>query len=123
MKLRDKQTLMPEGEEEAEHRLFVAIAAIKTAEEACDFFLDLCTPAELQAMADRWQVVQPVKHGIPYRKIYQDTGVSVTTIGRVARSITHGNNGYNVIYDRLEKKSNVANRTIKDRYSKKRQTT
>ena len=47
MKLRDKQTLMPEGEEEAEHRLFVAIAAIKTAEEACDFFLDLCTRSHI----------------------------------------------------------------------------
>ena len=45
--------------------LMQAIALIETADEAQRFFTDLCTPAELEAMADRWQVVPLVRLGIP----------------------------------------------------------
>jgi len=58
------------------------------------FLHDLCTPAELEAMADRWQVVPLLHQGVPYRKIHQLTGVSVTTISRVARTLEHGSGGY-----------------------------
>lgn len=55
---------------------------------------DLCTPAEIEAMVDRWQVVAPLLDGVPYREIHERTGVSVTTVGRVARCLTHGAGGY-----------------------------
>ncbi len=81
-------------------RLYAAVALIRTADEAQQFLTDLCTPQELSAMADRWRVVQPVIAGEPYRQIYDETGVSVTTIGRVARSITYGTGGYSLIFRR-----------------------
>jgi TrpR-related protein YerC/YecD len=56
-------------------------------------------------MADRWQVVAAIKAGKPYRQIYEETGVSVTTVGRVARSLRLGEGGYKLIYSRLEKNS------------------
>jgi len=87
-----------------EHLLYEAIALINTASEAKKFFNDLCTPAEIQAMADRWRAVSPIKAGKPYRQIYKETGVSITTIGRVARCIMLGTGGYNLIYDRLMRK-------------------
>lgn len=93
------------GSEQAEQALFEAIAAIRDIEEAKKFFEDLCTPSERQSMADRWRVVLPIKQGIPYRTIYEQTGVSVTTIGRVARCLTHGQGGYNLIHDRIMRKS------------------
>ena len=49
--------------EESEHWLYEAIAAIKTPDEAKQFFVDLCTPAEIQAMADRWLAVAHIKAG------------------------------------------------------------
>jgi TrpR-related protein YerC/YecD len=58
------------------------------------FLIDLCTPAELQAMVDRWRVVPLLQQNIPYRDIAKQTGVSVTTITRVARALNHGENGY-----------------------------
>jgi len=58
------------------------------------FLCDLCTPSELEAMADRWRVVPLLRQGVPYRKIHQRTGVSVTTISRVARTLEHGTGGY-----------------------------
>ncbi len=56
--------------------------------------LDLCTPAELEAMSDRWRVVPLLLAGLPYREIHDRTAVSVTTIGRVARCLGQGNGGY-----------------------------
>lgn len=59
------------------------------------FLIDLCTPAELEALSSRWKVVPLLLAGVPYRDIYEQTGVSVTTVGRIARTLEHGENGYN----------------------------
>ena len=83
--------------------LMQAISLLKNEEEALNFFTDLCTPAELESMADRWQVVPLLKQGIPYRTIHEQTGVSVTTITRVARCLSFGTGGYSLIADRTEK--------------------
>ena len=58
------------------------------------FLQDLCTPAELEAMTDRWRVVPLLQQGMPYREIHELTQVSVTTIGRVARTLERGTGGY-----------------------------
>jgi TrpR-related protein YerC/YecD len=78
------------------------IALIQNEEEAFLFFTDLCTPAELNAMADRWQVVPMLRLNIPYRIIHERTGVSVATITRVARCLNLGEGGYALMADRLD---------------------
>lgn len=85
----------------AEKGLYRAILALRTERECRKFFSDLCTPAELEALVDRWAVVAHLADGLPYRKIHDMTGVSVTTIGRVARFLTAGNDGYRIVLDRL----------------------
>lgn len=84
----------------AEDALFAAIISLRTVGECRNFFRDLCTPAELQALVDRWQVVAYLEQGLPYRQIHDLTGVSVTTIGRVARFLTDGFGGYGVAFRR-----------------------
>jgi TrpR-related protein YerC/YecD len=84
-----------------ERALCGAILQLKTVAECRSFFRDLCTPAELQAMADRWAVVELLEHGLPYREIHRRTGVSVTTVGRVARYLVAGNGGYRAVTQRL----------------------
>lgn len=84
------------------HQLMHAISLLANQEEALAFFTDLCTPAELEAMADRWEVVPLLRQGIPYRSIHEQSGVSVTTITRVARSLSLGSGGYHLIAERLE---------------------
>ncbi len=96
--------------EEPEHQLYEAILALKNVDEAKQFFEDLCTPTERQAMADRWLVVEPIKQGVPYRTIYEETGVSVTTVGRVARCLSFGTGGYNLVFDRIKKKNQSGKR-------------
>ena len=87
-------------QERAENALCAAMVSLETVEDCRNFLKDLCTPAELQALVDRWQVVEYLEKGLPYRKIHDLTGVSVTTIGRVARFLTDGYGGYRVAIDR-----------------------
>ena len=77
-----------------ESELFTAILALKTPDEARDFFYDLCTPAELEGLVDRWRVAQMLLQKTPYRKIAEDTKVSTATIVRVARFLNNGFGGY-----------------------------
>lgn len=91
----------PERRQRAETALYQAILALETDAECRQFFEDLCTPAELEALIDRWSVVPLIEEGVPYRRIHDLTGVSVTTIGRVARFLSAGNGGYRTVLDRL----------------------
>lgn len=88
----------------AEDALFRAVVSLRTTAECRSFFKDLCTPAELQALADRWQVVELLLDGMPYRQIHDQTGVSVTTVGRVARFLTDGFGGYRTAVERVLRK-------------------
>jgi TrpR-related protein YerC/YecD len=85
----------------AEKALFDAVISLQSTTECRLFFKDLCTPAELQALVDRWQVVEYLQQDLPYRKIHDLTGVSVTTIGRVARCLSDGSGGYQAAIDRI----------------------
>lgn len=100
--MKTHEHLTPRQEALAERNLCAAIAALKTTEECQAFLRDLCTPAELQAMADRWAVVDYLRRDLPYQEIHRLTGVSATTIGRVARFLVQGHGGYEVAARRLE---------------------
>lgn len=114
------RNVLSQQEEETAHSLYQAIVAIQSKDEAAKFFDDLCTPTEIQAMADRWLVVYLIKSGMPYRQIYEKTGVSVTTVGRVARCILLGRGGYNLLHERLEKKKHEKDKKTKNSHTKKR---
>ena len=86
-----------------ESELFTAILALKTPDEARNFFYDLCTPAELEGLVDRWRVAQMVMQKTPYRKIAEETRVSTATIVRVARFLNNGFDGYKTVMKRLHK--------------------
>lgn len=79
---------------EALKPLAQALAGLRDPRRIGAFLEDLCTPAELEAMTDRWRVVPLLAEGVPYREIHELTGVSVTTIGRVARTLERGTGGY-----------------------------
>ena len=83
-----------------EDALYRAVASLDDIHECRNFFKDLCTPAELQALVDRWQVAELLREELPYRRINELTGVSVTTIGRVARALNDGFGGYQVALSR-----------------------
>jgi TrpR-related protein YerC/YecD len=100
MKVRNS---LSSGEElQAERSLYRAVLAVRDLDEAGRFFRDLCTPAELQALVDRWRVVGLLRDGLTYRQINERTGISVTTIGRVARYLSAGHGGYLAVAERVD---------------------
>ena len=78
-----------------------ALLAQQSRAEVRALLIDLCTPAELEAMSDRWHVVPLLLEGVPYREIHDRTAVSVTTVGRVARCLAQGEGGYRTAAERL----------------------
>ncbi len=95
----------PKQRKKAAKGLYRALLTLESEAECRRFLEDLCTPAELEAIVDRWSVVPLLEDGLPYRRIHDMTGVSVTTIGRVARFLSAGNGGYRTVLDRLGAKS------------------
>ena len=81
--------------------LVEALLTLKTSAEMRAFLDDLCTPAEIEAIADRWRVVPLLLKETPYREIHDRTGVSVTTIGRIARALAFGAGGYRIAAERV----------------------
>ena len=83
--------------------LYEAVLALKTPEECRAFFQDLCTVAELRAMAQRLEVAQLLDRGMIYNDILQRTGASSATISRVNRALQYGADGYKTVLPRLKK--------------------
>ena len=79
-----------------------ALASLADREEARALLSDLCTPAEVHTLAERWHVAKLLDVGeMTYREIHDATGVSTTTIVRVARFLKQeGNGGYRSLLDR-----------------------
>lgn len=90
-----RRSLDPETPSESvELSLCEALLSLRNSDEMQAFLHDLCTPAELEALVDRWSVVPYLLDGVAYREIHERTAVSITTIGRVARFLNQGNGGY-----------------------------
>lgn len=73
--------------------LFETIMKLKSPEECRRFFEDLCTPAELRAMEQRFDVAIYLQQGMVYLDILEKTGASSATISRVRRSMLDGGAG------------------------------
>ncbi len=84
-------------------QLFEAILKLENIEECYDFFQDVATVGEIQAMAQRLEVAKMLKDGTTYEDIVAETGVSTATISRVKRSLEYGEDGYDLVLKRLGK--------------------
>lgn len=78
-----------------------ALISVGSAQDMERFLIDLCTPAELRALSERWHVAKLLDAGeLSYRDINARTGVSTTTIGRVARFLNEEpHKGYRAVLD------------------------
>jgi TrpR-related protein YerC/YecD len=79
-----------------------ALLTLRTEDEMRRFLRDLTTPGEMQALAERWRVARMLDEGAKsYREISAETGVSTTTVTRVARFLTQEDHqGYRLVLDR-----------------------
>lgn len=86
--------------EEVNH-LFDAILALENVDECYRFFEDLCTVNELLSLAQRYEVARMLRNKSTYLDIAGKTGASTATISRVNRSLNYGNDGYDMVFERI----------------------
>ena len=82
--------------------LFDAILCLQNKEECYSFFEDLCTVNELLSLSQRFEVASMLRDHKTYLEIAEKTGASTATISRVNRSLNYGDDGYELVFDRLQ---------------------
>ncbi len=84
--------------------LYRAFCLLKNEDEARRFLIDICTPAEINALAERLAIACALDQGErSYRDIASDIGASTTTVARVARFLNQENyQGYKLIFSRMK---------------------
>lgn len=87
---------------EAVDRLFSAVLCLENKEECYRFFEDVCTINELLSLSQRFEVAYMLKQKKTYLEIAEKTGASTATISRVNRSLNYGNDGYDMVFSRME---------------------
>ena len=83
---------------EAVDNLFEGILSLKSKEECYIFFEDICTINELLSLSQRFEVAKMLREQKTYLEIAEKT------ISRVNRSLNYGNDGYDMVFDRIENK-------------------
>ena len=77
-------------------KLSTVLKNINSSKDIDDFLKDLCTPSEIEAMEERWEVAKLLyKGGSTYRDIASKLNTSTATVTRVARFLfKESNKGY-----------------------------
>lgn len=86
---------------EAVNHLFDAILSLENKEECYRFFEDVCTINELLSLSQRYEVARMLRAQKTYLDIAEKTGASTATISRVNRSLNYGNDGYDMVFERV----------------------
>ena len=97
--------MQPMINEEQLKLLTEVLLSLKTEDEARSLLSDLCTIREMQDLGQRLEVARLLRRQMTYSDIAQQTGASTATISRVNRSLTYGNDGYELVLKRLDEKN------------------
>ena len=84
---------------------FKAVLSLESIEECYSFFGDICTEKELIDISQRLEVARLLRQKLNYIEISKQTGASTTTVSRVNKSLTYGNDGYALVFERLKNES------------------
>ncbi len=87
---------------------YKAVMSFDSAEDCKNFFDDICTIQEMQAIVQRLEVASHLLSGKSYVEVNKITGASTATICRVAKCINYGNGGYKKAIEKInEENGNV----------------
>ena len=92
---------MPKYNIKDEKEFYKAILSLNTIEECKNFFDDICTIQEIEAISQRLQVAKQLSLGKSYIEINKTTGASTATICRVSKSLNYGDGGYSMVLNRI----------------------
>lgn len=75
---------------------------LKNLSEAKRFLRDLLTESELKEFGNRWLAVRMLNKKVSYSEIVKKTGLSSTTIARIAWWLKKGRGGYRLMLRRFK---------------------
>ena len=81
--------------------LIEAILTLRTPEEAKRFLRDLLTEKEITEFNNRWQAAQMLNNQVSYSEIISKTGLSSTTVARIAKWLKGNVGGYRLVLRRF----------------------
>lgn len=84
-------------------KLVKALRMLHKEEDMLNFLRDLCTLEELQELSSRWEAAQMIAQGKSYREVAHKTGLSTTTVTRIAHWLYHGEGGYRAALKKMKK--------------------
>ena len=93
----------PRWKNEQTDLLMDALLSLETREEAYRLLEDMLTVQELKSITQRLEVAVMLRRKVTYQEIAQRTGASTATISRVNRSLIYGNDGYELVLNRMNK--------------------
>jgi len=94
--MKKENTMSKNLKTEAVDHLFDAILCLKDRAECYTFFEDVCTVNELFSLSQRFEVAKML------REKQKTPGPPPATISRVNRSLNYGNDGYDMVFSRME---------------------
>ena len=92
----------PKLRTEAVDHLFDAILQLRDKEECYIFFFFFFTINEIISLSQRFEVATMLRDKKTYVEIAEKTGASTATISRVNRSLNYGNDGYDMVLERMK---------------------
>lgn len=97
--------------------LYKAILSLENLDECRRFFEDVCTVNELISISQRFEVAVMLRRSKTYAEIAKSTHASTATISRVNRTLNYGNDGYDLIIERMRSQDRAR---LKSRSERKR---
>lgn len=85
---------MNKADEKMIENFYNAVMSFDSKEDCKNFFDDICTIQEMQAIVQRLEVASHLLNGKSYVEVNKITGASTATICRVGKCINYGNGGY-----------------------------
>ena len=82
--------------------LLSVLGSMQRPAELSRLLSDLFTPAEIEAVGERWSIVKLLAAGHPQRVVRDQLGVSIGTVSRGARQLRYGDDGFALAFDALE---------------------
>lgn len=84
--------------------LYETLMQIRSKDECIQLMQDICSPTELSAIEQRFEIARMLMDGAKYRDIAVVTGASSATISRTNRLLQDGAEGLKATYGRIKKK-------------------
>ena len=79
--------------------LYDLFTKISTAGDAKKILKDILTPAELDAIAERWQLIKLLHKGVSQREIAKKLNISISKITRDSRALKYGTGGFKILLE------------------------